>query len=115
MIPLIHFKESEFIMGGEYVGNKMNQGFLLELDTLRSTVDMPFQITSSFRSFEYNKSVGGSKGSFHLQGRAVDISCLDGVKRARITKAALNQGLSVGVAKTFVHIDNRSNQIIYSY
>tara|TARA_R110000823_G_C15710849_1_gene477538 strand:- start:52 stop:360 length:309 start_codon:yes stop_codon:yes gene_type:complete len=102
-------------MGGENVFNEMDSIFLTRLDLLRALVNEPLSITSSFRSEDYNSSVGGSKTSYHLKGRAVDLKCNDGVSRRKITQSALKLGLSVGVAKNFIHIDNRTNQIVFTY
>ena len=102
-------------MSNENVFNEMDRDLLLKLDLLRAIVNEPLYITSSYRSESYNKSVGGSKTSYHLQGRAVDLSCTNGTLRAKIVKAALKYRLSVGVAKNFIHIDNRTAQIVFTY
>ena len=102
-------------MGSENVFNKMDADLLDRLDVLRELVNSPLHITSSFRSESYNKSVGGSTRSQHLKGRAVDLSCNSSTLRAKIVKNALDLGLTCGVAKTFVHIDNRDNQIVFTY
>jgi len=110
-----YFKENEFVMGTENVFDKMDSDLLKKLDSLRELVNNPLYITSSYRSESYNASVGGSQRSQHLKGNAVDLSCNNGDLRANIVKNALSLGLSVGVAKTFIHIDNRPNQIVFSY
>ena len=110
-----YFKESEFMMGSERVFHKMNPELLELLDSLRECVDEPLYITSSYRSIEYNNSINGSSRSQHLTGNAVDLSCNNGTLRAKIVDNALALGLSVGVAKTFIHIDNRLNQIVFTY
>jgi hypothetical protein len=43
----------------------------------------------------------------HLYGRAVDIECPDGATRWKIVKAAMSLGLSVGVMRSALHLDNR--------
>ena len=110
-----YFKESEFVMGKELVFDKMDIDFLKLLDDLRECVSEPLHISSSFRSEEYNKSVGGSSNSQHLIGNAVDLKCNNGVLRLKIVENALALGLTVGVAKNFVHIDNRVSQIVFAY
>ena len=109
------FKENEFRMGNENVFDKMNYEFLDVLDDLRECVNEPLYITSSYRSESYNRSIGGSKKSQHLTGNAVDLSCDNGALRCKIVENALALGLSVGVAKTFVHVDNRLRQIVFTY
>jgi uncharacterized protein YcbK (DUF882 family) len=113
-----YFKEEEFKMGTEVVFDKMNPTIITYLDTLRQYVNRSFTITSSYRDKEYNESVGGSSRSQHLNGNAVDISVngWSGVDRAELVKIALNLGLSVGIAKTFIHVDCRaSEQVIWTY
>jgi uncharacterized protein YcbK (DUF882 family) len=110
-----HFKESEFVMGDLSVYDKMNEELLLLLDELRERVDEPLYITSSFRTKEYNDEIHGSSRSQHLHGKAVDLSCNNGVFRAKIVRHALELGLTVGVAKTFVHVDCRDKQIVFTY
>lgn len=102
-------------MDGKPVFDKMDVAFLLKLDTCRDLAAVPFKITSSYRSPEKNRRVGGAPGSMHLKGRAVDIECPDGATRAVIMKAALTLGLSVGIMRDALHLDNRDPQIVFDY
>ena len=43
------------------------------LTTLTNAVGYTLDITSAYRSPDYNASVGGSKKSMHMQGKAVDV------------------------------------------
>lgn len=111
-----YFSETEFVMGDEVVFDMMDADLLERLDALREAVNEPLYITSSYRDEDYNNAVAGSSTtSMHLKGRAVDLACNNGTLRAKIVKNALNLGLTVGVAKTFVHVDNRDNQIVFTY
>lgn len=110
-----YFNQSEFVMGKENVFNKMDTSLLARIDILRENVGKPLHITSSFRSVDYNKSVGGASKSQHLLGKAVDLSCKNSILRATIVFQALKLGLTVGVAKSFIHIDCRETQIVFSY
>ena len=112
---LIYFEPHEFVMGDDNVFHRMDGELLMKLDLLRAIVNEPLHVTSSYRSKSYNSAVGGSKTSYHLQDRAVDLKCDNGTLRAKIVKAALKYKLSVGVAKNFIHIDNRSSQIVFTY
>jgi uncharacterized protein YcbK (DUF882 family) len=103
------------MMGNENVFDKMDRNLLLQLDELRGLVNEPLKINSSYRSLDYNRSIGGSTKSQHLTGNAVDFHCDNGTLRGKIVHHALNLGLTCGVAKTFVHIDNRDNQIVFTY
>lgn len=112
---LRYFKPTEFVMGGKLVFDKMNSDFLSKLDELRNNVGQPISILSSYRSPSYNSAVGGVRNSYHLQGRAVDIKCPNSSYRAKVIKEALNMGLTVGVMRTSLHIDDRKDQILFHY
>ena len=110
-----YFRNTEFMMGNENVFDKMDKNLLTQLDELRGLVNEPLKINSSYRSLDYNRSINGSSKSQHLLGKAVDLHCDNGTLRGKIVHHALNLGLTVGVAKTFIHIDNRDNQIVFTY
>jgi len=44
-----------------------------KLQALRNILGKPMRITSSYRSLDHNRKVGGAKNSMHLQARAFDI------------------------------------------
>ena len=112
---LRYFDKSEFIMGTVEVYDKMDECLLMSLDDLRNEVGQPLHINSSYRSEEYNKKIGGSPKSKHLLGKAVDLHCTDSLLRLKIVKNALPLGFTVGVAKTFIHLDLRETQIMFTY
>lgn len=114
-MELRNFKPEEFTMDGKVVFHEMQPEFLALLDQCREDSGVPFKITSCYRSPEKNRRVGGSPGSMHLKGRAVDIVCPQSANRAKIMKAALALGLTVGVMPTALHLDNRDNQIVFHY
>lgn len=114
-MELKYFSASEFTMDGQPVFHKMNPAFLELLDKCRDLAGVPFVITSSYRSPSKNRRVGGSVGSMHLYGRAVDIECPDGATRWKIVKAALSLGLSVGVMRSALHLDNREFPVMFDY
>ena len=102
-------------MGDENVFSQMDLDLLHRIDILRECIGEPLIITSSYRTQEYNNEIGGSRKSMHLQGRAVDFYCNDGALRLKIVESAIKLGMSVGVARNFVHVDNRENQIVFTY
>jgi zinc D-Ala-D-Ala carboxypeptidase len=112
---LKHFKPEEFKMGTEPVYDRMDKEFLRLLDECRALAGVPFKITSSFRTTEYNRRIGGSPGSMHLRGRAVDISSTTGEHRYKVFRAAVQLGLSVGLMRNAIHLDNRPNPIVFHY
>ena len=106
-IELQFFDKSEFTCAGENCFNKMDRNFLMMLDDAREYADVPFKITSSWRSKEHNEKIGGAKNSAHLRGCAVDIACDNSKDRMAIVEGLLGVGFArIGIAKTFIHADN---------
>jgi len=90
--------------------NQMDVDFIHALDRLRAACGFPFVITSGYRcpeghSIEKAKNIPGT----HAQGIAADIAVDGGAQRRAIVNHALAMGMSVGVAKTFVHVDIRKS------
>ena len=93
------------------------------LDYVRHMYGKPIVITSTYRSPEYNKKVGGVKNSLHLVFNAIDFTVenkkelrdlyyeldrLDGIsnKFTFLPKSTYNFGL--GYYGNFIHFDTRS-------
>ena len=55
----------------------LSEKLLIRLDILRAFLNAPIVITSGFRCVAHNAAVGGAVRSFHLEGRAVDITTKD--------------------------------------
>ena len=103
-----YFKLSEFdspdMVGS---GEAMDKEFLSKLDQARSLCDIPFRITSGYRTEDHNRKVKGVSNSSHKKGYAADIACTDSVKRHKIITSLLKAGFTrIGIAKTFIHVDN---------
>jgi len=112
---------------------KLAEGFGQQLDELRSLFDRPMTLTSACRTTTHinwllSRGYPASKNSFHLIDNpkygtdtcAVDVSTPDGIYRKELIEVALSEGWTVGVAKSFLHIDRRSDytelpQIVYTY
>jgi zinc D-Ala-D-Ala carboxypeptidase len=115
-----YFKLSEFdspdMVGS---GKAMDLGFLEKLDRARSLAGIPFKITSGYRSEEHNKKVGGVENSSHIKGYAADIACNGSARRHIIITSLLSAGFNrIGVADTFIHVDNDPNKtanLIWTY
>lgn len=97
------------------------EGFLEKLIELRIAFGQPMNINSGCRCPEHNSAVGGVKRSFHLFDSAhtngIPAACAVDVriwgwsaaKRENFLKLARARGWSVGVAKSFIHIDRRTD------
>jgi len=104
-MALKYFKLSEFD-DAPGTGKNMKKEFLTKLDKARAIADVPFKITSGYRSKETNKRAGGVSTSSHLKGLAADISCKDSSTRQKIVNALIQAGFTrIGIADTFIHCD----------
>ena len=112
---------------------KLAEGFGQRLDELRDLFDRPMTLTSACRTTAHIDSLlergyPASNTSFHLIDNpkygtdtcAVDVSTPDSIYRKELIEVALSEGWTVGGAKSFLHIDTRSDytelpQIVYTY
>jgi uncharacterized protein YcbK (DUF882 family) len=84
------------------------------VDDLRESFGQPCTILSSYRSPEYNRTVGGAAQSQHLQFNALDIT-IKGVSAKRVYERLLQWrlegrfkgGIGYYPSSGFVHIDTR--------
>ena len=98
--------------------NFMDHEFLVKLDELRERVGFPFIITSGYRDAthpaEARKAEPGT--GTHCQGIAADIAVSNGFERMNIVHEAIKMGFSIGVARTFVHVDDRkTTPVMWTY
>jgi len=108
-----YFKLSEFdspdVVGS---GEAMDMEFLSKLDQARSLCDIPFRITSGYRTEDHNRKVKGVLGSSHTKGLAADIACTNSAARHIIVSALLKVGLNrIGIADTFIHVDRDPSKV----
>jgi uncharacterized protein YcbK (DUF882 family) len=119
MNKLKYFSEKEFVCDGVNCFDKMSQDLLKKLDLAREFSNTSFKITSSWRSKEHNAKVNGSENSSHLKGLAIDIYCVDSVKRFHILDGLLLAGFTrIGIAKNFIHVDvdeSKPQDVIWTY
>jgi uncharacterized protein YcbK (DUF882 family) len=87
--------------------NEISVNFIHALDQLRAACNFPFIVTSGYRSKEHSVEKRKQNPGTHAQGIAADIKVSGGAQRLSIVKHASAMGMSVGVAKTFVHVDIR--------
>jgi len=94
-------------------------GFGEKLDELREAWGKAIIVNSCCRSASYNAKVGGAANSFHIWNReggkgvkgtcAVDVHVVHAAERWQLAHLAMSLGWSVGVAKTFLHLDRRAD------
>lgn len=107
---------------------KIPDGFGDDLDALREAWGKPMKINSGCRSTQHNKMVGGKDGSYHIYDNparpagacAVDVSMFDSAERGSFVALAWSLGWSCGIAKTFIHVDQRTKyygtrQVMFLY
>jgi len=102
-----YFKHSEFDSPDEPgSGQYMDPVFLQLLDKARAHAQIPFKISSGYRSKFWNKKAGGVDSSAHLKGLAADIVCNNSSDRFIILNALIFVGFNrIGIAETFIHAD----------
>lgn len=114
----VYFKDEELRCPCCYM-NRMAMDFLSLMDSLRVACNMPLVSHSAYRCEKHNTAVGGKPNSAHMHGRAMDIRALSGRTRWIILTSALRLGIKrVGIAKSFIHVDNDSylpQEVIWPY
>lgn len=100
-------------------GQLMDPFFLQLLDKARTHAQIPFKISSGYRSKEQNKKAGGVPNSSHLKGLAADIVCSNSSDRFTIINALIKVGINrIGVNNSYIHADNdlsKAGFIIWLY
>ena len=89
----------------------MNDDFMKKVDAIREDIKMPLVVVSGYRCPEYNAKVSstGESGP-HTTGRAIDLAA-DSQRRLLITAEALDNKITrIGPAKTFIHIDDLTEE-----
>lgn len=82
------------------------------LQSLREYFKSPIKITSGNRCPEHNASIGGSKNSYHIRGRAADIR-IEGVEPVIVQdylKSVYSGKYGIGSYAIFTHIDTRTKK-----
>ncbi len=92
--------------------------FAERLKELRLEFGLPMTLSSCCRCSEHNRQEGGNAGSFHLienvKWNVPGACAIDVVRRGaeydrKLLATALKLGWSIGIAKTFIHLDRRSD------
>ena len=93
----------------------LHPGFGAKLVELREAYNRSMVFTSCCRCQIHNAKVGGVEGSMHLTENikwqtntiAADVEMLNSQNRSYFLAHAISLGWTVGIAKTFIHIDQR--------
>lgn len=105
-----HFKRSEFACSCGCGFDSIDVETLEILEAVRTGFDAPVIVTSGARCEDYNRQVGGAENSQHLVGRAADIK-VKGATPDEVSQYVIHRypHASIGLYRTFVHIDTRTN------
>lgn len=106
-------------------GENMEDEFMELLQEARTIADIPFRITSGFRTQAYHDDLGrrgyktSKSRSAHQDGYAADIACTNSQTRWLIINSLLLAGFNrIGIGSTFLHVDNgpkKTSNLIWTY
>lgn len=125
--PFTHFTFDEFDSPDEEGSGKrhMSHEFIRKLDIARECAGFPFKIEKGggFRTFPYNKKVGGVKGSSHTKGLGADIDYKNQEQLEIMLKCLVKVGFTrFGIrwkgSGTSVHVDSDNSKpkyVIWGY
>ena len=107
-------EDGQYIKWLDHVDSRVKPQVVTNLEQVSQEVGYQLQVTSGYRSPEYNARVGGAKNSQHVQGNATDIvqSGLTVEQRQAFISAAIDAGFTaIGVYNTFTHVDIRGGAL----
>jgi zinc D-Ala-D-Ala carboxypeptidase len=92
-------------------GAFMDEAFMRRLDSARLMAEIPFKITSGYRTRSRNIAVGGAVNSGHIYGKAADIVALTPQTRFKVVAALLAAGFNrIEVSPDgHVHVDSMAS------
>ena len=85
--------------------SKISMRFVEKLQFARELVGKSMTITSGYRCFNHNRTVGGSDNSSHVIGLAADISCTNSSDRMLFLSIFPDFFNRIGVTSKFIHVD----------
>ena len=96
---------------------KIDTRIVIIVERLRRELEIPLVITSGYRTKAHNKRVGGSKGSYHMKGMAVDIKPVG--NKVSLRKLFIRATKIKGVGglgwyeDSHIHIDIRKDRLYW--
>ena len=106
-----HFQRREFACKCGCGAYNIDPALVQMCETIRDNIGVPLIVNSGVRCEKHNAKVGGVKGSYHTQGKAVDLSCTLGARKLfeairNLYDAGKLPGLEYCLLyPTFVHVD----------
>lgn len=106
-----YFRAKEFVCSCGCGLDDISPRFIEKLDKLREDCGFPFIVNSGCRCHQNNLDIGGADNSAHLiqpdgYTYAADIKIIGSYKRMTFLKHAMKYFNRIGVAKSFVHLDD---------
>lgn len=104
-----YFKPKEFMCNCGCKGIKIETDNITRLNAIRDAIGIPIIITSAYRCVKHNKKVGGVSSSYHVQGRATDITVKNFTEHKDFILVVVESTGFTGVGKnysTFIHVDD---------
>lgn len=105
----LHFNQTEFACRCGCGFDTIDINLVLDLERLRAKLGNPLQIASGCRCEKHNRTVGGSKASSHVLGKAVDIGCPNSNYRFRILQAVFSDPIPlfmrIEICRSWIHFD----------
>jgi hypothetical protein len=93
--PVSLASSSEPLPAGTWAMEQPSSGRPVDIGSVRQSGARWGQVTSTYRSPEHNRRVGGVANSYHLRGRAIDIARRPGVSHWQIAAAYRDAGYSL--------------------
>lgn len=99
----------------------MDAVFLHRLDVARFHAEVPFIVTSAYRTVDHEKSKGRDGLSSHTKGIAVDLKAANSRTRSRIICGLIKAGFTrIGISNKqgFIHVDldhEKDENVIWLY
>lgn len=106
-----HFKVKEFSCKDGSTIIFVDDHLVSILELLREKLGKPIIITSGYRTPTHNEKVGGTKYSYHMRGKAVDIK-VNGIPAKKVAEELdkLVDDCGIIVYKSWVHVDVREER-----